>query len=487
MMRIEMNMDKSVSLDRRNFLKDGMAALGFLALPCGRVFAAPAGWRPKGKPDLVVGILSDTHLQTGWDGVTPHKNFPHTYVTNAMKYFSTRKIDAFMHLGDMAHRGKVAEAQYHRDIFDRFFSRKKVEKLLVVGNHEWFGEETGFAGASAVNIWKDPVERAKHTLCSDMPRRWEQVWGEKYEPVWHKEVKGFHFFGRHWDVDEMELANFINSKADEYSLRGSKPFFILSHKRNHFECCSALKEFPNAIAFCGHWHMSNADWKTVFFDELGGFFPTIQVGSCRMDGGNVLDAKERLAKGDVVGEKDDAGEKADWQECKRPSRQGLVMSVYANQAIVIERREFGGGGSLGPDWVFPIGKFETKPYSRATLTEKIGSPEFRAKAKLVLKDAGQNVRLTIPMADGNPESRVYAYDIVVSGDDPEQRLIRSAYFSGCNAGVGHEPDGGRTNVDLPKSLLPAGKTLTFSVRPLSSLGTSGKAIVVKSCNVGKSA
>ena len=110
-----------------------------------------------------------------------------------------------------------------------------------------------------------------------------------------------------------------------------------------------------------------------------------------------------------------------------------------------------------------------------------------AKAKLVLKDAGQNVRLTIPMADGNPESRVYAYDIVVSGDDPEQRLIRSAYFSGCNAGMGHEPDGGRTNVDLPKSLLPAGKTLTFSVRPLSSLGTSGKAIVVKSCNVGKSA
>lgn len=70
--------NKSVCVDRKSFLKDGMAALGFLALPCGRVFAAPAGWRPKGKPDLVVGILSDTHLQTGWDGVTPHKNFPHT-------------------------------------------------------------------------------------------------------------------------------------------------------------------------------------------------------------------------------------------------------------------------------------------------------------------------------------------------------------------------------------------------------------------------
>lgn len=465
-----------MGVGRREFLKGGLAAAGFLSLSGGRCFAAPAGWKPKGKPDLVVGILSDTHLQTGWDGVTPHKHFPHTYVANAMRYFRDRKIDAFMHLGDMAHRGKIAEAQYHRDIFDRFLSHGKVEKLLVVGNHEWYGEATGFVGASAVNIWKDPVERAKHTLCSDMPRRWEQVWGERYEPVWHKEVKGYHFFGRHWDVDEMELANLINAKADECSLRGTKPFFILSHKRNHFQCNAALRDFPNAIAFCGHWHMSNADWKTIFFDEFGGFFPTIQVGACRMDGGNALDGRERITKGDLVDERDEPDENTDWPECKNPSRQGLVMSVYGNETVVIERREFGGGGSLGPDWVFPIGEFGTSPYSRAALTEKVGSPEFGAKAKLVLKDGGRNVRLTIPMADGNPESRVYAYDIVVSGDDPKRRLFRSVYFEGCNAGIGHEPNGGETRVELSKSLFPNGKTLTLAVRPISSLGTKGKAI-----------
>ena len=33
-----------------------------------------------------------------------------------------------------------------------------------------------------------------------------------------------------------------------------------------------------------------------------------------------------------------------------------------------------------------------------------------------------------------------------------------------------------TTLDIPKSELPLGKTLTFAVRPLTSLGTFGKPI-----------
>jgi len=99
-----------MEMPRREFVKGGLASLGFLALP-GGIFAAPAGWKPKKRPNLVVGILSDTHLQSGWDGVKPHGGFPLTYVTNAMKLFQERNIDAFMHLGDMAHRGKNVEVQ----------------------------------------------------------------------------------------------------------------------------------------------------------------------------------------------------------------------------------------------------------------------------------------------------------------------------------------------------------------------------------------
>ena len=50
-------------LNRREFVKGGLAALGFMALP-GGLFAAPAGWKPKKKPDLVFGVLSGTRKTT---------------------------------------------------------------------------------------------------------------------------------------------------------------------------------------------------------------------------------------------------------------------------------------------------------------------------------------------------------------------------------------------------------------------------------------
>ncbi len=497
-------------------LKGGLSALGFLALDGLPVFAAPAGFKPKGKPKLVFGILSDTHLQSGWDGVKPHGGFPLTYVTNAMKLFRDRDIDAFMHLGDAAHRGKNVEAQYHRDIFEKFFphgksphGRRIVEKLVVVGNHELYGNVAGGGGAWAPNIWKDPAERARHVLCGDLPKHWEQVWGEKYEEVWHKEVNGYHFFGRHWETDEMKLANFINSKAEEYSLKGAKPFFILSHRRHHFRFCHALRAFPNAIAFFGHWHQSNADYKTIYFDSFGGFFPSIQVGACRMDGGNALDGNERVTKGEGIMESVVANGKA-WQQCKNPSRQAMIVNVYGD-CVMFERHEVGKGGKLGPDWMLPLdwrqehvgGERKKHPFSRGELAKALGPPEFPKGAKLevsatlsrvVAKDNGALVvyrdknaknapsvpvvRLTIPCADGNLNSRPYAYDVVVIGDDTKNKLFKNVYWAGCNLGIGNAPNNGLTLVDIPKTELPEGKSLTIAVRPVSSLANKGRPLAV---------
>lgn len=471
---------------RHDFLKGALAALGFSALP-GGLFAAPKGWKIKKKPNLIFGILSDTHLQSGWDGVTPHGGFPLTYVTNAMKLFQSRNIDAFMHLGDMAHRGKNVEAQYHRDIFDKFFPRgvrssdnRKVEKLLVVGNHELYGNAAGGAGAWAPNIWKDPEERRKHVLCGDLPKYWERIWGEKYEECWHKEVNGYHFFGRHWTTSEMAFAEFIREKAETLSLKGTKPFFILSHARHHFAFFKALKDYPNAVAFFGHWHMSNADWKTIFFDKYGfAFFPSIQVGSCRMDGGNALDAKERVTRGDVFME--EVEKKSAWSEGVYPSRQAMIVNVY-DDMVVFERHEVGKGGKLGPDWVMPVmgNGNGSHPFCTEELKKVIGEPQFGRDAKVEVKlEKNPTVLcIKIPLADGNPDSRVYAYDVVVIGKDPKKRLFKSVYFDGVNLGIGNEPNGGVTTVDIPQNELPEGRALTIAIRPISSLGTKGKAIAV---------
>ena len=466
-----------MAMTRREFVKCGLAALGFLALP-GGLFAAPAGWKPKKKAKLVVGILSDTHLQSGWDGVKPHGGFPLTYVTNAMKLFQERNIDAFMHLGDMAHRGKNVEVQYHCDIFEKFFPHGKakdghtVEKLIVCGNHELFGNAKGGSGAWAPNIWKDKAERDKHTLVGDLSGHWEKVLGEKYEPVWHKEVKGYHFFGRHWLTPEMKLAELVNAKAEECSLKGTKPFFLLSHARNHFKCRAAMKAFPNAVAFFGHWHQSNADWKTIYHSDK--LFPEICCGACRNDGQNTLDAN-----GNTLKEPDESDRK-NWHDNKVKSRQAMVMNVY-DDMVVLERHEVGQGGKLGPDWVMPLGAYKPHPFTRDELKKAIGTPEFGKSVKLKvesvkLKDGGDAVRVAIPLADGNPNSRVFAYDVVVMGDDVEKRFFKSVYFEGCNLGIGHEPNKGVTIVDIPLSQLPAGKKLTIAVRPISSLGTKGKTI-----------
>ena len=459
-----------MKFNRREVLKGGLSSLGFMALP-GGLFAAPPGWKPMKKPNLVLGVMSDSHLRVGYDAVTPGRAFPLKYVHNAFKLFKSRNIDAFVHCGDAAHRGCVREWEFHKELLDDVFGKRGgPARIAVVGNHELF---------EYAKVWW-PDNWQNRQINFDLAKNYERVWGTPYAEIQHWNVKGYHFFGRHWETDEMKLADYIGEHAGECSLEGAKPFFILSHARNHFACNARLKDFPNAIAFFGHWHQSNADWKSIYYDSFGGFFPNIEIGACRAeDGGNDLDHDEEASKG--LRAKADKGEEK-IHKAGFPSRQAMIVNVY-DDMVVFERHEVGEGGKLGPDWVLPLnwgtGNREHgtgHPFSREGLLKVIGAPEFGAKAKLETQKVSGNLRIKIPMADGNPNSRVYAYNVVVVGDDPMARLFKNVFFSGVNSGIGHEPDGGVTKVDILNSALPAGKKLTVAVRPVSSLGTKGKAI-----------
>ena len=451
---------------RREFIKDSLTALGFIALP-GGLFAAPPGWKPKPKPNLVFGILSDTHLMVNRrNGKTLYPTMSLDYIRNAFKYFKEKNIDAFVHLGDASHRGDIREWEFHKEVFEEVFGKNGPPKIVVVGNHELFecGKE-----------WF-PDAWQQRMIGANLARHYEEIWGAPYSATLHKEVKGYHFFGTHWGVDGanahlhgVTMANYINEHADEFSLAGEKPFFILSHKMTYFACNSRLRAFPNVIGFCGHWHTSLANWQSIYYERNYSLFPYINCGACRFDGENGL-------RQDGLKERPDSQRNPDDNHFEFPSRQGLLVSVYDGIGVVMERLEFGEGGKLGPDWVFPVGRFDTKPYSAETLTKKIGLPEFPPKAKLDVKKLSSRLRITIPMADGNPKSRVFAYDVVVLGDDIKARFFKSVYFSGVNAGIGHEPNHGMTTVDIPLTELPSGKKLTIAVRPVSSLGTKGKTI-----------
>ena len=472
-------------LSRREFLINGVAAFGSLFV--NRVFAAPPGWKHGGTPNLVFGVVSDTHIRTDWTGKKPSWRFPIKYFEAALEYFKAANVDAVMHCGDFAHRGMMMSMQFHADAWKKVFGEGRGPvKLFVSGNHDIIG---GNYGDFAAKVFKDEEERKKWVLAYDIAEKWERVWGEKYEEVWHKEVKGYHFFGRQWEIkDEMRTARFIEENAERLSLAGTKPFFYLQHCGAGKGLNKALAKWPNAVGFFGHAHNSAASWN-VIKDREGSI--SIQVPSCEPRGTGLLCADGYITKAKLEG-----------KEAAGTPRQGYVVRVY-DDMLVIERREFGEGGSLGADWVMPFGN-TPHPFSRGELKKVIGEPQFREGAKLevsldrigkinkIEKAANDNpvnpvnpvqedsatLRLCvkIPLADSNPDSRVYAYEVVVVGDKGAPKLHKAVYATGCNMGIGREPNGGVTMLEIPKSELPPGETLTIAVRPLTSLGTSGRPI-----------
>ena len=485
---------------RREFLKGTFSAIGLAAFADGRLFAAPEGWKHGGTPNLVFGVLSDTHFRTDsfWRrGIKSDK-----YFVAALECFRDMNVDAVVHCGDMADRGLVGELQLHADAWHKVFPKNMapdghvVEKLFVTGNHdiEAWGRNFNFA-----RVVPNKDEWPRKIIKANVAEHWERIWGEKYEPVWHKEVKGYHFFGRNWGVGLNELKDLIDANRAGCGLdTGAKPFFFMSHNMPRGKFNSEMKRYRNALSFWGHWHVSAANWTII--KMLNANLPGVQCPACpswwRKDGKWMGGCDGWITKAPIEG-KLQGGQ---WH-------QGFVVKVY-DDALVIERREFSKGGSVGPDWVMPFpencerGTSKRHPFARGELKKKIGNPQFRQGAKLtvlfdragkggkpakrnpakpadpVLKDsASQLLCVKIPLADGNAASRVYAYEVEVSNQS--DKLLKAVYAAGCNMGIGHEPDGGITTLEIPGSELPPGKMLTVSVSPLSSLGTRGRAIVKK--------
>ena len=163
-----------MNTSRREFLS-GAAALAFGGW---RLFAAPLGWKHGGKPNLVFGVLSDTHLCSRPFAGRPYPDWPVKYFAAALEYFKRRNIDALVHCGDMAHRGMVRELEFHQELIDEVFGKGRGPvKLFVAGNHEWFGDGEGFGGVCGRRLYPDAAERAKHTVCGDFPGHWERVFG----------------------------------------------------------------------------------------------------------------------------------------------------------------------------------------------------------------------------------------------------------------------------------------------------------------------
>jgi hypothetical protein len=257
-------------------------------------------------------------------------------------------------------------------------------------------------------------------------------------------------------VDESELAKALEGFAAD----GANPFFLLSH-----ECSMKLADSPldlkSAVGFFGHWHCTGSNWNQIHFFP-GYSFPNIQVPSSSSYGRFGFGKDAYISKAPLEG-----------ADAAKKGYQGYVVRVY-DDFLAIERREFSEGGSLGPDWIMPLGKYEVHPFAKSELKKVVGVPQFRAGAKLETESTSETLRLKIPLADGNPDSRAYAYELAIEGGG--KRLLKAVYCAGAHMGIGHEPDGGWTMLTISAAELPSGGTLAVSAVPLSSLGTRGAAI-----------
>ena len=480
-----------MSISRREFFIGGAAfSLGGL-----RLFATPSGWKHGGKANLVLGVVADTHLRTSpVNGNVLDKNWTGVHFEAALKYFKERNVDAVIHCGDFAHLGQVFELEAHAGIWRKVFPKNRapdgheVTKLFVTGNHEFCSHIGGGNGAFVRRLYPDNDKWNSAVLRVDTAQKWQRIWGEEYKEVWHREVNGFHFFGWQYGADLGKVAALLDESIETYGLdKSSNPFFFIGHvpEWHPRPLLEVLDRHGcrNSVAFYGHNHYSAANLNT--FVSSPGVFTSINVPCCAPWYGAVILHDENIAAVRIEGR----------ENAQKPhSRQGLVVSLY-DDMMVVERHEFGTGGKLGRDIVMPYGKYDPHPFSKDELKKVIGEPQFRDGAKLEVGLVSHKEQeklevgpshnspvsscslwLKIPLADGNLDSRVYAYEVVVVGDEGAPKLHKAVYAAGCNMGIGYKPNGGVTTLEIPKSELPPGKPFTFAVRPLTSLGTAGKPI-----------
>ena len=517
-----------MNLSRRFFI-GGATAFG--AFGGNRFFEAFGAAVPSGKPNLKFGVVSDIHItKVGADEKMEawgnNLTFKHT-----LEWFRDQGVDAVMIVGDMADNGMVeqmqAVAQAWFAVFpeDKAPDGRRVEKLFVMGNHDYHGYLYGdHAKKRYEKEAKDKMDYAawckEHVLRTDMAGWWKKIFHEDYSRFYQKTIKGYNFLGAHWDDGTgmetggghntfgVELSAFLNEKGS--TLDPKLPFFYFQHPHPKDTCygswawghdngtvTKALSAFPNAIAFSGHSHYSLTDERSIW----QGAFTSVGTSSLRYSG-MPYNARHPMgyenttteAKGRDALDALKMMPKFSGGDC----RQGMLWSVY-DDCIVVQRREFLSDLSVGPDWVLPLSTALSKPYSITARAQKAKSPAFASGAQVELKKGKGKTRktasipsvekeaykLTIPAALAVEDARPHEYEIAAEKADGTPVLAadgKPATFyvmaEGYNHALAHPKAKSASKCILSVDRIPVG-TEVLAVRPLDSFWNKGAPLRVK--------
>jgi len=513
-----------MNISRRNFFVGGMA--GALGAFSGCRFFSKSHLAASGKPKLRFGVVSDIHIQKvgadekmeAWGN---NLTFKHT-----LEWFRDQNVDAVMIAGDMADRGMVEEleavAQAWYAVFpeDRYPDGRQIEKVFVMGNHDYHGY---LYSNHAEKLYPDMNERVKHVLRSDFAARWKRIFNEDYTRFYCKKIKGYTFLGQHWDDGKgmetefgssnyfgVELQSFLDAHGK--TLDPSLPFFYVQHPHPKDTCygpwawghdngkvTKVLSAFPNAVAFSGHSHYSLTDERSIW----QGAFTSVGTSSLRYTG---MPYNECPPAGyENTGTEAKNGWKYNAVKMMGnfstgDCRQGMLWSVY-DDCIVVKRREFLSDLDVGDDWVMPLPAAESRPFAFAEHAKKSHAPAFpegakptvtRTKAKTrggksrdgketipsVVKDAFKVVAPAV-VADAN--ARLFKLEFVAVAKDGTKKT-KIVMAEGFNHSLAHKKASATSFCNFALDEIPAGE-VRFEVTPITCWDQRGKAAASDPVNV----
>lgn len=386
-------------------------------------------------PRLRFGVVSDIHVSRLSVKPETYAYGNSTTFKAALEYFRDQGVDAVVCPGDMSDRGVTwmldVCGQVWRQVFpgNRAPDGRKVEPIFVYGNHDsdkrWFDRASGIlkdkSAAEAETIKAMSISRCEAAA-------WEHAFGEPWQPVYLKRVKGYAFVGVHWG-HEGELPAFLAAHRDE--LKGAKPFFEVQHPHpkgtlygrytwgeDAGATTKALAGFPNAVSFSGHSHTSIALEASVW----QGAFTAIGCSSLSyqslFERKNVLNVSPKGNR---------------YKAASSNHREGMLVTVY-DDCLEIERREFVRGEALGPNWVIPLPvDAEERPFSYAVQKRRLLPPEFPKGARPTVSKTKDYIEIGLPAAMHAPErTRTIWYELtVLDGGKPvySATLLADGFFA----------------------------------------------------------
>ena len=457
-----------------------------------------AAVRPSGPPRLRFGVLSDIHV-TDAAATAPFEA--------VLRELDDWGADGVMVCGDLSDYGVVPQLEEIGKAWFRAFPGGRGRDGRPIANLMHFGDHdtNGFTWRNCkacVAMYPDEAEMRKLLIAAnDRKAAWERIFGEEWSPILHRRVRGYDFVLANFTREHRE----INPLGDctpglgeflaELKPDPGRPFFYSQHRIFRNTVCGPhawgqddgsagrilSEHYPNAIAFCGHGHYSAMCELNVW----QGGFTAFQVPSLRYC--TAFGGRENASGSSGIPSRPYAMRAMDGGQGRDFTRQGYLVEVFDN-CMVVKRREFKRGVSLGPDWIVPFPACAGRPYAPEARARTVPAPEFPAGAKAAVRSVRAKDRdgterkmfeVSFPLADAkSPVANDYEIRVEHVNGDVANAVSSRRYYPG-NYFYGLRDDLREVVCRLPESDVPEGAEGRLVITPLTAFGRRGEPLVLR--------